>query len=66
MIENFKKIRTLTLLFSVIIIFAITAYDDTAKKMWDHTINQIGINSSKLNIFSEVMKVITKQHTNVS
>ena len=42
MIENFKKIRTLTLLFSVIIIFAITAYDDTAKKrMWDHTINQI-------------------------
>ena len=55
MIENFKKIRTLTLLFSVIIIFAITAYDDTAKKrMWDHTINQIGINSSKLNIFSEV------------
>lgn len=55
MIKNFKKVRILTLLISVIIIFVITAFDYTAKKrMWDHTINQIGFNSSKLNIFSKV------------
>ena len=55
MINNFKKIRLITLLMSFFIIVLISAYDDTAKKrVWDHTINQIGINSSKLNIFSNI------------
>ena len=55
MINNFKKIRLITLLMSFFIIVLISTYDDTAKKrVWDHTINQIGINSSKLNIFSKI------------
>ncbi len=57
MIENFKKLRLLTLISSFFIIFLISVYDDTAKKrIWDQTINQIGFNStdSKLNIFSVV------------
>ncbi len=57
MIENFKKLRLLTLISSFLIIFFISVYDDTAKKrIWDQTINQIGFNSkdSKLNIFSIV------------
>jgi len=55
MIENFKKIRLITLLLSFLSIILITKYDDSAKKrIWDHTINQIGIKSSKMNIFSEV------------
>ena len=55
MINNFKKIRLITLLMSFFIIVLISIFDDTAKKrIWDQTINQIGINSSKLNIFSEI------------
>ena len=57
MIENFKKLRLLTLISSFIIIFFISAYDNTAKKrIWDQTIDQIGLKSqdSKLNIFSVV------------
>ena len=55
MIKNYKKIRLITLLLSFFSIILITIYDDTAKKrIWDQTINQIGINSTKLNIFSEV------------
>ncbi len=55
MIENFKKIRLITLLLSFLSIILITKYDDSAKKrIWDHTIKQIGIKSSKMNIFSEV------------
>ncbi len=57
MIENFKKLRLLTLISSFIIIFFISAYDNTEKKrIWDQTIDQIGLKSqdSKLNIFSVV------------
>ena len=55
MINNFKKIRLITLLTSFVLIVLISTYDDTAKKrVWDQTINQIGINSSKLNIFSKI------------
>ena len=55
LINKFKKVRLITLLTSFFIIFFISIYDDTAKKrIWDHTINQIGINSSKMNIFSEI------------
>ena len=55
MINNFKKIRLITLLMSFFVIVLISTYDDTAKKrVWDQTINQIGINSSKLNIFSKI------------
>ncbi len=55
MIKNYKKIRLITLLLSFFSIILITIYDDTAKKrIWDQTINQLGINSTKLNIFSEV------------
>ena len=36
-------------------IVLISIFDDTAKKrIWDQTINQIGINTTKLNIFSEI------------
>ena len=55
MINNFKKIRLITLLLSFLTIVLISIFDDTAKKrIWDQTIIQIGINSSKLNIFSEI------------
>ena len=55
MINKFKKIRLTTLLLSFITIILITKYDDTAKKrVWDDTLNQFGVNSSKLNIFSPV------------
>ena len=55
MINNFKKIRLITLLTSFFLIFLISTYDDTAKnRVWDQTINQIGINSSKLKVFSVV------------
>ncbi len=55
LIKNFKKIRLITLLSSFLIILCISIYDDTAKKrIWDHTISQIGLNSSKINIFSEI------------
>ena len=55
MIKNYKRIRLVTLLLSFFTIILISLYDDTAKKrIWDQTINQIGINSTKLNIFSEV------------
>ena len=50
MINNFKKIRIITLLTSFFLIVLISTYDDTAKnRVWDQTINQIGINSSKFN-----------------
>ena len=55
LINKFKKIRLITLLLSFITIILISVYDDTAKKrIWDQTINQMGIKSSKLNIFSEI------------
>ena len=55
MIKNYKKIRLITLLLSFFSIILISIYDDTAKKrIWDQTITQLGINSTKLNIFSEV------------
>ena len=55
MINNFKKIRLITLLTSFTVIILISVYDDTAKKrVWDQTIDQFGINSSKLNIFSPI------------
>ncbi len=55
LINKFKRIRLITLLLSFSTIFLITLYDDTAKKrIWDQTINQIGIKSSKMNIFSEI------------
>ncbi len=54
MIKNFKKIRLITLLLSFIAIIFISYFDNSAKnRIWDETIDQIGINSSKLNIFSE-------------
>jgi O-antigen ligase len=55
MVRDFKLIRFISLTLSIILIFLITIYDDTAKKrMWDSTINQIGINSKKINLFSIV------------
>ena len=55
MIKEFKFIRLISLVSSVILIILITIYDDTAKKrIWDSTIDQIGINSEKINLFSEV------------
>ena len=55
MINKFKKIRLITLVFSFFTIVLISIFDDTAKKrIWDQTINQIGINTTKLNIFSEI------------
>ncbi len=55
MIKDFKKIRLITLLVSFFAIFLISIYDDSAKKrIWDQTINQFGLKSSKLNIFSEI------------
>tara|TARA_Y100000590_G_scaffold462090_1_gene625298 strand:- start:1826 stop:3076 length:1251 start_codon:yes stop_codon:yes gene_type:complete len=55
MINNFKKIRLITLLTSFFLIILISTYDDTAKnRVWDQTINQFGINSSKLKVFSSV------------
>jgi len=55
MVRDFKFIRFISLTLSLILIFLITIYDDTAKKrMWDSTINQIGINSKKINLFSIV------------
>ena len=55
MINNFKKIRLITLLSSFAVIFLISTYDDTAKKrVWDQTIDQFGFNSPKINIFSPI------------
>ncbi len=55
LINKFKKIRLITLLLSFFIIVLITIHDDTAKKrIWDHTINQIGLKSSKINMFSVI------------
>jgi len=55
MLKNFKKIRFLSFIISFILIFIITAVDNSAKKrIWDQTINQIGINSKNINLFSEV------------
>ena len=55
MINNFKKIRLITLLTSFVVIVLISIYDDTAKKrVWDQTIAQFGINTNKLNIFSDI------------
>ena len=55
MLKNFKKIRILSLIISFILIFIITFVDNSAKKrIWDETINQIGINSKNINLFSEV------------
>ena len=54
MLKDFKKIRFFSFLVSIIIILAISMYDDSAKKrIWDQTIYQIGINSKHLNFFSE-------------
>lgn len=55
MIKDFKKVRLLCLVISFSLITLITMIDDSAKKrIWDSTIDQIGFNSDKLNIFSEV------------
>ena len=55
MVRDFKFIRFISLTLSIILIFLITIYDDTAKKrIWDSTIDQIGINSKKINLFSIV------------
>ncbi len=57
MINKFKKIRFFTLITSFFIVILISTYDDRAKqRIWDETINQIGIQSSnsELFIFSEI------------
>jgi len=57
MIENFKKVRLFSLLASFLLIILISSNNDSAKKrIWDETINQMGIKSStsKKYIFSEV------------
>jgi len=55
MVRDFKFIRFVSLTLSIILIFLITIYDDTAKKrIWDSTIDQMGINSKKINLFSVV------------
>jgi O-antigen ligase len=54
MLKDFKKIRLLSFVISLGIIFLISIINDSAKKrIWDQTINQIGINSGNLNLFSE-------------
>ena len=54
MLKDFKKIRFLSFIISIGLIFLITIIDDSAKKrIWDQTINQIGFNSKNLNLFSE-------------
>ena len=54
MLKDFKKIRLFSFLASLIIIVVISMYDDSAKKrIWDQTINQMGVNSNHLNLFSE-------------
>ena len=55
MIRDFKKVRFVSLVASFFLITLITMIDNSAKKrIWDSTIDQIGLNSNKLNIFSEV------------
>ena len=55
MIKNFKKIRLFSLITSFLLIILISTYDNTAKqRIWDSTINQMGINTGEYNIFSEV------------
>ena len=55
MIRDFKKVRFVSLAASFLLITLITMIDNSAKKrIWDSTIDQIGLNSNKLNIFSEV------------
>jgi len=54
MLKDLKKIRFFSFSISILFIILITNYDNSAKKrIWDQTINQIGINSSNINLFSE-------------
>lgn len=54
MLKDFKKIRFLSFIISIGIILLITKIDDSAKKrIWDQTVDQMGINSSNINLFSE-------------
>ncbi len=53
MIKDFKRIRLVTLLISFIAIILISFHDNSAKyRIWDQTIKQLGIQSSKMNMFS--------------
>tara|TARA_B110000305_G_C19460563_1_gene654058 strand:+ start:4298 stop:5554 length:1257 start_codon:yes stop_codon:yes gene_type:complete len=53
LIKDFKKLRIITLLLSLVLISGITYFNDTAKKrIFDNTIEQFGFNSDKFHIFS--------------
>ena len=55
MIKDFKKIRLFSFLASVVLIFLITSFDNTAKKrIIDETIFQMGLKDEKKYIFSPV------------
>ncbi len=55
MIKDFKKIRFFSLAISFLVIILLSTYDSTAKKrIWDNTISQMGFDSEKKYLFSEV------------
>lgn len=57
--KNWKLIRTMTLIFSIIIIFIISIYNiSTKKRMIDYTIEQTNILGEKVNLFSAQHEVI--------
>ena len=51
MIKDFKKIRLISFLISLIVIVLISSFDSSAKRIVDETINQMGLSSEK-HIFS--------------
>tara|TARA_B100000902_G_scaffold273214_1_gene259118 strand:+ start:401 stop:1657 length:1257 start_codon:yes stop_codon:yes gene_type:complete len=55
MIKDFKKIRLFSFLISIVIIFLISNFDNSAKnRIVDETITQMGLTSEKKHIFSSV------------
>jgi O-antigen ligase len=53
MAKNFKGIRTVSICLSLLLIVTITQFDNSYKRrLIDNTIDQIGLNSNKINIFS--------------
>ena len=53
MAKNFKGIRIVSICLSLLLIVMITQFDNSYKRrLIDNTIDQIGLNSNKINIFS--------------
>lgn len=53
MAKNFKGIRVVSICLSLLLIVTITQFDNSYKRrLIDNTIDQIGLNSNKINIFS--------------